>query len=324
MVRSVSGARASALLSQPDVADHASVLAVSCDPGDEQTVEAVLADIAGGYDPTSADPVELVVEGLAATVIPIRAHLARAGALVALFDPLPTAPTFEDRELLASFADQAGLALDRAQAVFDREEAAVISDRERIARDLHDVVIQRLFATGLQIQGIASLAGASEIGSRLDKAVDDLDLTIKAIRGTIFELQHRQSDSLRAEIRGLVREYVPVLGFAPAVLTTGPLDTAVPEDIREQLLPVLREAVSNVARHALADEAHVEVSVSGHELRLSVSDDGIGLVEDRTESGLRNVRRRAAGLGGSVELTRNEPRGTTLVWRVPLSAAASS
>ena len=243
---------------------------------------------------------------------------------MALFDPVPTALAVEDRELLASFADQAGLALDRAQAIVEREEAAVISDRERIARDLHDVVIQRLFATGLQIQGIASLAGASEIGSRLDRAVDDLDLTIKAIRGTIFELQHRQSDSLRAEIRGLVREYVPVLGFAPVVLTSGPVDTAVPVDIREQLLPVLREAVSNVARHALADEAHVEVSVSEHELCLSVTDDGIGLAEDRTESGLRNVRRRAAGLGGSVELTGNQPRGTTLVWRVPLSAAASS
>jgi signal transduction histidine kinase len=328
MVRSVSGARATALLSQPDVGDEKSVLAVSCDPDDTATVEAVLASIAGEYDPSNVDPIELVVEGLAATVIPIRAHLARAGALVALFDPVPTAPAVEDRELLASFADQAGLALDRAQAVVDREELAVISDRERIARDLHDVVIQRLFATGLQIQGIASLAGASEIGSRLDQAVDDLDTTIKAIRGTIFELQHRQSDSLRAEIRGLVREYVPVLGFAPVVLTSGPIDTAVPEGIREQLLPVLREAVSNVARHALADEARVEVSVSEHELRLSVTDDGIGVdigrAEDRTESGLRNVRRRAAGLGGSVELTRNEPRGTTLVWRVPLSAAASS
>ena len=243
---------------------------------------------------------------------------------MALFDPVPTALAVEDRELLASFADQAGLALDRAQAIVDREEAAVISDRERIARDLHDVVIQRLFATGLQIQGIASLAGASEIGSRLDQAVDDLDLTIKAIRGTIFELQHRQSDSLRAEIRGLVREYVPVLGFAPVVLTSGPIDSAVPAGIREQLLPVLREAVSNVARHALADEAHIEVSVSEHELCLSVTDDGIGLADDRTESGLRNVRRRAAGLGGSVELTRNQPRGTTLVWRVPLAAAASS
>ena len=126
-------------------------------------------------------------------MIPLRAHLARAGALVALFDTAPDAPGVEEHELLASFADQAGLALDRAQAVVDREELAVISDRERIARDLHDVVIQRLFATGLQLQGVASLAGDPAIGTRLERAVDELDLTIKAIRGTIFELQHRQA-----------------------------------------------------------------------------------------------------------------------------------
>jgi signal transduction histidine kinase len=240
---------------------------------------------------------------------------------VALFDPVHAPPGVEERELLASFADQAGLALDRAQAVVDRGELAVISDRERIARDLHDVVIQRLFATGLQLQGVASLVGDPAIGTRLERAVDELDLTIKAIRGTIFELQHKQSDSLRAEIRGLVREYVPVLGFSPVVLTSGPIDTAVPTHVREQLLPVLREAVSNVARHALADQAQVEVHVSDHELRLSLVDDGIGLAADRSESGLRNVRRRAAGLGGSVTVTRNQPRGTTLVWQVPLAAS---
>ncbi len=238
-------------------------------------------------------------------MIPLRAHLARAGALVALFDPVP-APEVEERELLASFADQAGLALDRAQAIVERGELAVISDRERIARDLHDVVIQRLFATGLQLQGVASLASDPAIEARLERAVDDLDLTIKSIRGTIFELQHRQSDSLRAEIRSLVREYVPVLGFAPTVLTSGPVDSAVPSQVREQLLPVLREAVSNVARHALADHAQVEVHVSDQDLRLTVVDDGIGLAEERTESGLRNVRRRAAELGGTVEVTRND------------------
>ena len=204
---------------------------------------------------------ELLGDDLGAVVIPLRAHLAQAGALVALFDPVHAPPGLDERELLASFADQAGLALDRAQAVVDREELAVISDRERIARDLHDVVIQRLFATGLQLQGVASLVGDPAIGDRLERAVDDLDLTIKAIRGTIFELQHRQSDSLRAEIRGLVREYVPVLGFTPVVLTSGPIDSAVPAAVREQLLPVLREAVSNVARHALADQAQVEVDV---------------------------------------------------------------
>ena len=196
------------------------MLAVSCDPQDAELVEAALARIAQGS--TSGADLVAVGDELGATVIPLRAHLAQAGALVAMFDTATGPPGVEDQELLASFADQAGLALDRAQAVVDREELAVISDRERIARDLHDVVIQRLFATGLQLQGVASVAGDSEIGTRLEAAVDDLDMTIKAIRGTIFELQPSRDDSLRAEVRALVREYEPVLGFAPTVLTSGP------------------------------------------------------------------------------------------------------
>ncbi|MET0998224.1 MAG: GAF domain-containing protein [Marmoricola sp.] len=326
MARSVSGVRATALLGRADATHDESVLAVSCAPGDAEALRPVLARIAAEHDSSVTDPVELELEGpglqglSGAIVIPLRAHLARAGALVALFDPVLSRPGVEERELLASFADQAGLALDRAQALADREELAVISDRERIARDLHDVVIQRLFATGLQLQGVAALVGDPAIGTRLERAVDELDLTIKAIRGTIFELQHRQSDSLRAEIRGLVREYVPVLGFSPTVLTSGPVDTAVPGQVREQLLPVLREAISNVARHALADQAQVELHVSDQEVRLTVVDDGIGLAEERSESGLRNVRRRATGLGGSVELRPHQPRGTALVWVVPLGA----
>jgi signal transduction histidine kinase len=123
---------------------------------------------------------------------------------------------------------------------------------------------------------------------------------------------------LRSEIRSLVKEYVPVLGFTPTVRTLGPIDTAVPPEARGQLLAVLREAVSNVARHALADHAEVEVEVSDDELTLRVADDGIGLPSDRHESGLRNARRRASTLGGTFELMANQPRGTVFAWRVPL------
>ena len=157
------------------------------------------------------------------------------------------------------------------------------------------------------------------MSSRLEQAVNDLDLTIRDIRGTIFELQNRRSTSLRQEIRTLVREYVPILGFAPTIRTLGPLDTAVPDEVRTHLLPVLREAVSNVARHALADQAEVEVEVRDRELVLTVADDGTGVPPARAESGLRNARRRASGLGGSMELAPNQPRGTILTWRVPLS-----
>jgi two-component system, NarL family, sensor histidine kinase DevS len=313
--RSVSGARAAAVLG---LGDGERMRTVTTDDADADRVDAALdAIVATAGIGAGPDPLELAADGLTAIVIPLRAQLAGNGALVALFDDDAAPEEFEERELLISFADQAALALDRAEAVSDREELAVISDRERIARDLHDVVIQRLFATGLQLQGIGMLATNPEVLERLERAVGDLDLTIRDIRGTIFELQNRQTGSLRAEVRTLVRDYVPVLGFAPTVRTSGPVDTAVPPRVREQLLPVLREAVSNIARHALADRAEVELHVGDREIRLSVVDDGTGFVDGSSESGLRNARRRAAMLGGTLEIGRLEPRGTSFVWRVP-------
>ncbi len=263
-----------------------------------------------------AGPVEVDVDDYRVLLLPLRAHLAERTALVLLFEdgaPLES----EERELMISFADQAALALDRAQALEERAELAVISDRERIARDLHDVVIQRLFATGLQLQGAQMLA-APEVAERLDKAVADLDLTIRDIRGSIFELQHRERASLRSEVRTLVREYVPALGFTPLVRTAGPLDTAVPGAVREQLVPVLREALSNLSRHALADRAEVDLSLGDAELVLRVDDDGVGLPDQVVESGMRNARRRAEALGGSCRISHREPRGTSFVWSVPV------
>ena len=312
--RSVSGARASAVLSYR----YDTARTVTADPDDLERVTTALDEVVAtprtGIDITRAD-----LGPLTALVIPLRAHLAERAALVALFEAGQTPEGVEERELLASFADQAALALDRAQALADREELAVISDRERIARDLHDVVIQRLFATGLQLQGVSMLAASPEIAERLDRAVTDLDQTIKDIRGTIFELQRQRVGSLRTELRGLVREYAAVLGHTPGVRTSGPLDTVVPDPVREQLLPVLREALSNVARHAHATQAEVVVHVTAHELSLTVLDDGVGLALEAGESGLRNVRRRATGLGGKFELAARDPRGTAFTWRVPLA-----
>ena len=308
--RAVSHARAVAVTTH-DLGSP--VAALSADPGDDLLVREAAEEVIAGE---VSDLVELTVRGLTVVAVPLRAQVAEGGLLLTLHDPGYDPAQREERELLASFADQAGLALDRAQAVADRAQLAVVSDRERIARDLHDVVIQRLFATGLQLQGIGLLA--PDLAARLEKAVDSLDQTIKDIRGTIFELQQRGPTSLRAELRDIVREYVDLLGFAPIVRTSGPVDTAVPDRIREEVVPVLREALSNLARHALADSAEVELSVSGDEVRLVVRDDGVGIGEGVRESGLRNARRRAADLGGLLELGRRTPRGTELVWRVPL------
>jgi signal transduction histidine kinase len=314
--QAISGARATALLR---LGEGARVIALTGDAEESDAVHAALDEVGSRVlERPAADVAQLAAGPFAAVAIPLRTHLGDQGVLVALHDPAVARQAVEELELLTSFADQAGLALDRAQAVSDRQELAVISDRERIARDLHDVVIQRLFATGLQLQGVSMLVTDPEVEQRLERAVSDLDLTIKDIRGTIFELQHRGSASLRQEVRTLVREYVPVLGFAPVVRTLGPVDSAVPPEVQVHLLAVLREAVSNVARHALADRAEVELEVRGHELVLTVVDDGGGVPPDRAESGLRNARRRADGLGGALELRPNDPTGTVFTWRVPL------
>jgi signal transduction histidine kinase len=212
-----------------------------------------------------------------------------------------------------------GLALDRARAVEDREELAVLSDRDRIARDLHDLVIQRLFATGMQLQGVRMLADRGDLVAEIDNAVDNIDITIKEIRGSIFELQGRRDASLRGDLRRLVKEFVPALGFAPSVRTVGPVDTAVPDEVQGELLAVLQEALSNVAQHARAKQAAVEVEVSAGEVVVRGTDDGVGLPEERFESGLRNARSRAAALHGSFAVAPGSLRGTVFTWRVPLT-----
>ena len=315
-VRSTTGARATAVL---HLEEGTAVHTVAAEADTAAAVEAALVALEDRPWPRlDADPVDVHLAGFVATLIPLRTHLVSAGLLVILNDPdAPRMPS-EERLLLASFADQAGLALDRAQAIENRSELAVTSDRERIARDLHDVVIQRLFATGLQLQG-AALGAGPELAGRIDEAVEALDATIKDIRGTIFELQHHgRGPSLRADLRRLTREYAPLLKFDPVVHTVGPVDSAVPREIRDQLLPVLREALSNLARHAAADHGDITVEVDGDEVRLTVVDDGIGIAPDVAESGLRNARRRASSLGGSLQLTPRHPRGTSFVWRVPL------
>jgi signal transduction histidine kinase len=247
--------------------------------------------------------------------VPMCEQLGPGGALL-LFEPGPAEQV--DITLLAAFADQAALGLDHAQALADREELLLTADRDRIARDLHDLVIQRLFATGLHLQGARRRTVRDEVQDRIDRAIADLDITIKDIRSTIFDLQHAGVESLRADVRRVTREYAPVLGHEPVVRTDGPLDTGVSAAVAEQTLAVLREALSNVARHAHSSQTVVEVTLADGELVLVVSDDGRGLPEDRSESGIRNVRRRASDLGGSVVFHSPDGGGTRMEWRVPV------
>lgn len=313
--RGVSGARAIAVI-QPEASP--AVRAVSSLAEDAEMVAETLAGLVNTCAGLEDQAKDVDTGKCWATLVPLRAQIAEHGVLVALFESSYRPAEAEERELLVSFADQAGLALDRVQALEDREAMALIYDRERIARDLHDVVIQRLFATGLQLQGATALSHDEEVARRLDQAVDALDTTISEIRRSIFELQAPAANSLRLDLQGLVGEYAGALGWRPTLRVAGPVDTLVPEGVRQQLLPVLREALSNVAKHAHATTTAVEVSVVPGLLSLTVTDDGIGIGATDRESGLRNTRERAEELGGTLTITPASPHGTCFAWSIPL------
>ena len=220
--------------------------------------------------------------------------------------------------MLSTFAGQAALAFERALAQEEREMYVILEDRERIARDLHDVVIQRLFATGMHLQTAARLAARPEVAERINSAVDDLDTTIREIRSAIFELRTPMTAQLRAEIREVVAATGDQLGFRVGLELDGPLDSAVPSEVRTDLLAVLREALSNVVRHAHAHAVQVAVRVAARTVTLRVADDGRGVPAEGRRSGLENMRTRAEKAGGTFELRPNTPRGTVVEWSVPV------
>ena len=225
----------------------------------------------------------------------------------------------EATDLTVGFAGQAALALRLAEAQRAQQQLALYADRDRIARDLHDQVIQRLFATGMALEStIRQIPPA--VQPKLHRAVDDLDQSIRDIRGTIYALHAAQGAALplRQRMVKVVEEVTEGSGLGLDVRVGGPVDTVVPDELAAQALAVLREAVTNVVRHAKA--ASVSVSVTAAErLRIDVTDDGIGIPEGGRRSGLANLADRAAGLGGSLEVGRNQAgTGARLVWDVPL------
>ena len=219
--------------------------------------------------------------------------------------------------LLAALAQQMGLALVAGRSQQDRSRLALLEDRERIARDMHDVVIQRLFATGLSLQAAGRQAQNPTVATRLDEAVDELDAAIKDIRHTIFELhRERPARELREEIADLVRASTEPLGFAPDLTIEGPLD-GLAADLEADLVAVIREGLANVARHARASSASVVVT-SDQAIQVEVGDDGVGIGSNIVESGLDNLRQRAQARGGSLTLRRRTPQGTALIWQALL------
>jgi signal transduction histidine kinase len=230
--------------------------------------------------------------------------------------PLPHAAM----EMVDSFAAQAGVALELADARRDAEQVTVLQDRERIARDLHDLVIQRLYATGMSLQAAMPLISRPEVTDRVSRAVDALDDTIGDIRSAIFALQTRQDvkqASLREQILQIIDEMTGPVGFAPSLSLTGDLGERVPDDIAANMLVALRESLSNAARHAEASRIDVIVEV-GSDLVLVVRDNGVGLREVTRRSGLANLAERAEHLGGTLKVGAADGSGTELHWQVPL------
>lgn len=228
-----------------------------------------------------------------------------------------------DEELIVTLAAAAGIAIENARLHGRVRELVLLEDRERIARDLHDTVIQRLFAVGLSLQGAGLLAADPEVVARVERAVDEIDLTMRHIRTVIYGLQASaptRGGGLRRSILDLAVEAAGLLGFEPRVLFEGPVDAGVPPELVPELLAVLRESLSNVSRHARAANVGITVTCGNGQLVVEVEDDGEGVDLGKAAGGLglRNLAARARRHGGGFEVGPAPAGGTVARWTVPL------
>lgn len=227
-----------------------------------------------------------------------------------------------DEEMAVALAAAAGIAIDQARLHAKVGEMSMLADRDRIARDLHDRVIQRLFAIGLGLEGLSRSDLPDDVVTRLRQAVDDLDETVRQVRSSIFELEERRlpGRSLRQDVIGICGDIARSLGFEPVVRFEGPVDSVTEPALADHLLAVAREALANVARHAEATEVEVGVRVADGRIELLVADDGRGTGgPSRRGKGLANMESRAAVLGGRLALEPGPAGGTRLSWSVPLT-----
>ncbi len=253
-------------------------------------------------------------EGVEALLLPLRESDSVAGALVCVGHP---GASFNDEQLdmLSGFADQAALALQLASVQRKMRELDVLSDRDRIARDLHDHVIQRLFAIGLSLQG-AQTADAPGTAQRISTSLDDLQDVVSEIRTAIFDLHGGTVTRLRQRLQQAVAQMTKDASVRSAVHFSGPL-SVVEAPLADHAEAVVREAISNVVRHAVASTVIVTVAVDDN-LTITVVDDGSGFPAGTTRSGLANLAARAAECGGALEVGTSAEGGTRLVWSVPL------
>lgn len=256
-----------------------------------------------------------------AMVVPLVAGDAAVGVLVTSMSAGGPILDESDLELVRPFGREAAVVLAYQQLQEELRQQQLLEDRQRIARDLHDHVIQLVFAAGLTAQSAASRTAEQPVRDMLDSVVDRLDEAIRQLRTAVFELQPSDSPhGLRQAVLTICRQATRPLGFQPAVRFVGPVDTAVPEAVAEHAVAAVREMLSNVARHARAGAVTVTVAV-GDGLVVDVSDDGIGPPSDLAAgTGLSNLQARAAEVGGAFTLTAGPGgAGSRAEWRAPLS-----
>ncbi|MEO8888468.1 MAG: GAF domain-containing protein [Jatrophihabitantaceae bacterium] len=233
-----------------------------------------------------------------------------------------------DLAMATTFANHAALALELADARTHQQRVVLLEDRDRIARDLHDHVIQQLFAAGLTVQSVAGGLAGDGRAERLERVVSGIDDTIRQIRTSIFQLRGQlgpEVGTVRTRLSELIAQMTPVLTFDPRLRFAGPIDSVVPEAVGDDLVAVTREALTNVARHAHASRVEVALSATADEVVLEIVDDGTGIGTITRRSGLANLRERAERYGGTLTLSAAGPEqstttgeGTTLRWTTPL------
>jgi signal transduction histidine kinase len=231
--------------------------------------------------------------------------------------------TDEDQALVEALAVAAGIVIENTRLHQRVQDLAVLQDRERTARDLHDTVVQHLYAVGISLETMSKETGAESIADRLAVLVSDVGEAIRQVRSSIYELGLDEEDpGVRAGVVTLVRSLTPMLGFNVKISFDGPIDSVISQSVTEQLLATIREAVTNVGRHAQATEASVSVSARHGACQLRVVDNGIGLGVDQDHDvghGLVNLRRRAEKMHGTMEMVSPKSGGTVLEWEVPVS-----
>jgi signal transduction histidine kinase len=233
------------------------------------------------------------------------------------------APEFTDvdEELVVGLAAAAGVAIENARLLQRAREVDIAHERERIARDLHDTVIQRLFATGLSLQSAARLCHEPDVIERIHQAVDELDRTVRDVRSSIFELNPppTASNALRRQLLGVGDEFFDALGYSPTFRFEGPVDSGVPDDLVPHVVSVVREGLANIAKHAGSPTAEVRVAVGHGEVIVVLEDAGRGLGEPRPGGhGLVNLRTRADETGGCFEIGPRPGGGTVVRWSAPI------